>query len=280
MSSHWRQNPRSQMQPQMQSQSQPSSFENHVSFIRRQLKLNGYPFRLIPDDFILLLFTSETDTITDFQRHLYSKYGHRDYENFEFIGDTVLNFIIIRLMSELKVITTPDSGTKIKNLVTKNQTLGCLLDYKFLCNERIPGHVRYETQKTDLNKCADVFEAIIGGLYWYLDTQIKLPNAVQTIQGWLIENWPIKQIILQASRFNRITCPIPTDDQIKDARASFRTQHLGSTDIIIIDDEEGSPVQTPGSRHRQIGPVVDLSDMYMDDTRPSYEEFDPYIDLE
>ena len=235
---------RQESSPERPSQSTPSLNNSKIFFIRKQLNLNAYPFRLIPDDFILLLFTSETDIQTDFQSYLYAKYGHSNYESFEFIGDTVLNFIVIHIMIKMKVITSPDLGTKIKNMVTKNQTLGCLLDYKFLCNERTPGSNRYEKSKSNLNKCADVFEAIIGGLYWYLDTELKLPDAISVIEEWLTSNWPFKQIIFQAARFNKITCPIPSQEQLIEATQSFRRKQNFEKEVIVIDDDDDVPPQT------------------------------------
>ena len=207
---------------------------------------------------MLLLFISENNRPDDSQgrlmSHLHLEYGYRDNETFEFIGDTILNFMIVRLMMDMRVVASPDTGTKVKNLVTKNVTLGCLLDYKFLCRERFVGDARYENSKTPVNKCADVFEAIIGGLFWYLDIKLQLQDPIKFLQDWLISIWPIKSMIMEAVRFNRITCPIPTEEQLREAALSLRSQQRSPMqEIIVIDDEDERHQESRDERHEREG---------------------------
>ena len=183
------------------------SYREKIIFIRNQLKLYLTPFRDIPDDFILLLFTSQTDFPTQTQRDFQRKYGFRDYESFEFIGDSVLSMMIVRILIELDLITSPRRGHQFKQLLTNNQSLGRLLIYKGLCQERIIGSQRYEQSKSVLYRCADVFEAIIGGLYWFLHVRMRHPNAMAVMQEWFVDVWPIHQIIRGIYKDKRFQCP-------------------------------------------------------------------------
>lgn len=189
-------------------------YKSKISYIRRKLNLDRDVFIRIPDDFILLLFTSQTDIPTRFQLKAYDEYGFQDYENFEFIGDTVLSLIVVNIMIQRGLITSPGRATKIKQLLTNNRFLGTMIDYKNLCQERIPGRISYETSKSPIHICADLFESILGGLYWYLETRLKHRQTIQVLQNWYVNTWPIYDMINKIISRESITSRYPTKSRV------------------------------------------------------------------
>lgn len=178
-----------------------------IPFVRYKLNLVNPPFNEIPDDFILLLFTSKTRVLTRHQKYTEQQYGYHNYENFEFIGDTILDYLIVRILMESDLIRSPGQATYLKQLLTQNSTLGTLMKYSEVCQFRILGDPQYERSKTELNKCADLFEGILGGVFWYLEYFLKIPNAMFIIQKWLIETWSLNQILADIIQTGKLIIP-------------------------------------------------------------------------
>ena len=205
--------------------------------IRQKLNLNSAPMNRIPDDFIRLLFTSETDLPTNFQMEMESKYNTRDYEAFEFVGDTVLSYIIVNIMIEMGLINSPGNATRIKQEITRNSSLACLMQYLDLCQYRIRGGYHYESSGTEAKHCADVFESIIGGVFWYLEHQLLISNTSQILQTWLLKTWPIKECILNILQHGRFKCPSNIQHyQVSLSRSPQRKNQ--PIDIIYISDSD------------------------------------------
>ena len=215
--------------------------------VRQKLNLNSVPMNRIPDDFIRLLFTSETDSPTMFQLEMERKYNTRDYEAFEFIGDTVLSYIVVNIMIEMGLINSPGNATRIKQEITRNSSLACLMQYLDLCQYRIRGGYHYESSGTEAKHCADVFESIIGGVFWYLEHQLLIPNTSQILQTWLLKTWPIKECILNILQHGRFKCPSNIQHyQVSSSRSPQRKNqpidiiYISDEDIIYIDDSDDS----------------------------------------
>lgn len=161
-----------------------------IEEIRSRLNLNQGVFRNLPSDLLALAFIPEYPPAglvdNDFLNELQRRYGYRNYEIFEFFGDSVLDFIVVKMITEYPQITSSGFGSRIKSSIVNNKNLSCLLKEKSLC--------QYALAKPPANKpykpCADIFEAIIGILYFWLDRQ-KI-NPIPVIEQWLNDTFDIK----------------------------------------------------------------------------------------
>ena len=133
----------------------------------------------IPDDLLLLSLTKR-----GFTENL--KYGSGDYNRLEFLGDAVLDLIVGDLLFHDFSINTAGELTQIRSNIVKNISLSCLAEHKNLCGLIIP---RYEYEKD----CADLFESLIGTIYYYLKPLHENPLAF--ILYWLIEEFNFVSIV-------------------------------------------------------------------------------------
>ena len=223
----------------------------NIPLIRQRLGLNDDVFQKIPDDYILLMFTSRNQIPSRTQLELQRKYKQYDFENLEFVGDTILNYIVVKLLLDRQLISNPRDATNIKSLLTKNQNLNCLMEFKNLCRERIRGDRFYETSKPAYNLCADVFEAIIGGLYYYLYYNLKHDDALEILYDWYLATWPVNEILDTIVATGEFICPrspyVPSSRPISRSQMSRSDEEIPlpprqpirySDPIIISDDDE------------------------------------------
>lgn len=99
-------------------------------------------------------------------------------ERYEFIGDTILDFITVNMI--IRNVDVPQGDMdKIKSRVVKNETLSCLMKNEYQCSDI-----------KDTNLCADRFESIIGAMYKWLSINQKLGiNATRLIEEYLVKEW-------------------------------------------------------------------------------------------
>lgn len=176
-----------------------------IEEIKTRLNLNQGIFRNLPSDLLALAFIPEYPPAglvsNNFLNQLQTKYGYRNYEIFEFFGDAVLDFIVVKMITENPQITSSGFGSRIKSSIVNNKNLTCLMREKSLC--------QYALSPPPDNKpwkpCADTFEAIIGVLYFWLDKQ-KI-NPIPVIEEWLNETFDIRnQIINEIMSKPQMTC--------------------------------------------------------------------------
>ena len=140
-----------------------------------------------------------------FTRSSYSKqYGGGSNENFEFIGDTILGYHVVRqLYDHYGTIHSDEEGfyysfrahendfTNLKAKIVSNQTLADIIDEWDLCQYLIVGKsdIKNEVDKQEKIK-ADLFEAIIGAYAVQYKWDQEILNNIIT------KCLPIEQYIL------------------------------------------------------------------------------------
>lgn len=111
-----------------------------------------------------------------------SKYGLSNYQKMEFLGDTVLDFIITDMIYNF--FNNPGDLTSFKSKLVRNVSLICLMKSKNLCSI-----IDIEKEKD----CADFFEAIIGAIYIHLKPRHN--NPLNLIKDWLNKLFNFSSII-------------------------------------------------------------------------------------
>lgn len=107
-------------------------------------------------------------------------YSGYDLKAYSFIGDTVLDMMVMHLTLYLfPSVNTAHGFTELKSRIVKNVSLTCLMEQRQLCT----------ILNLPLDKsCADTFEAFIGITYYYL-LLIKHPEPLQVIMEWMESKW-------------------------------------------------------------------------------------------
>jgi dsRNA-specific ribonuclease len=145
------------------------------------------------DPYLLILAFTHTSGIKliskDIQRYQKQKYGYKDYEHFEYQGDRVLEIIITTYLMERKDLRKISDIQKTKEYLVSNATLKQKLERKNICSEVF---------KTSSNKkiCSDVFEAILGVLYYH-GFYVKNLNycVLNHLKDWLFDIWNIEECV-------------------------------------------------------------------------------------
>lgn len=128
------------------------------------LQLRGTVFENIDPDLLELAFIDSSVQKTlppEKRQRMVRKYGSSNYESFEFLGDAILEMIAT-------VFVLRETGIQTATLIseiTNNQSLSCMLEALGL-DQLLPAQTKM-TAKT----LGDVFEALIGVLYWHVRDQ-------------------------------------------------------------------------------------------------------------
>lgn len=159
---------------------------DNVKILRNLLLDNYAEFDDIPDDLLLLaLIKNSRQKLT----HLATTYGSSNFERIEFLGDAVLDLIVAEVLFKNFNLKTPGDLTEMKSKLVRNSSLTCLAQNKNLCSLIIS-----IDQYTVYGKnCADLFEAIIGALYYHL--QNTHPNPIKFLLFWLNNEFDYENII-------------------------------------------------------------------------------------
>lgn len=170
------------------------------------LNLNKSPF----DDIRPLLLGSafmRKAAPNPLRRAMLSEYGWGDYETLEFVGDAVLELIITKMLFEMgSVINSPGFLTRSRILLVKNSTLQCFMLHKQLCKYVRPV-LRGKDYTADHPDCADVFEAILGAVYYHLYYVKGMSDAIAITSRWLKETFDIHTIVNHILTSTRYECP-------------------------------------------------------------------------
>ena len=178
--------------------------------IRKILNLEDAIWQNLPDHLLLLAFLpAEGYNILPYQyiKLLEESSYVTSYEIYEFYGDAILQLIISKYLFDNTKIMYKSNGkpgiySKYRMAIVNNINLYCMMNKKGLCQKIISQYTM--TYK----KCADVFEAILGILYYYLDTILERDDAFTIIYNWTIETWNIKQIVSNLLNSNSTGCLI------------------------------------------------------------------------
>lgn len=159
--------------------------------IRKSLNLYDGWWNDLNDDLLTLAFIPKNSTI-ELPDYIYKKYGFRNYELLEFFGDSVLEVIVSMIVfKELTIGQTNVNQDKLKFFrreMVRNSTLYCHGIRKNIC----------EFLKKDnitIKECADVLEAIIGILYYYLYYLKNIDYAISILYDWYVHNFYIDESI-------------------------------------------------------------------------------------
>ncbi len=165
---------------------------NIILKVRRALGLNVAPWNQIPDYLLLVAFVHPDTTkhkllAEDIQKHMQETYGLVNYESFEFLGDRILEVVVTNMMLEDYILTgTPGFFTQTKAALVKNASLECYMQSKDLCKCIIG--VKTPTTK----QCADIFEAIIGIMFYHLNNSGYGYTSINYIESWLNSEFDLR----------------------------------------------------------------------------------------
>jgi hypothetical protein len=135
---------------------------SRLNIIRQALKLNQPIWQDLPDELLEIAFRpSGVVTKKNQKKLLIEKYGFYNLEPLEFLGDAVIELVATQIVWE-NFYGTPGQMTETRSDLVRNTTLYCLMNKLNLC-DLIEGKKKYS-----LKDCADIFEALIGVLYFYL----------------------------------------------------------------------------------------------------------------
>jgi hypothetical protein len=141
------------------------------------------------------------------KRAIVEQYGFSDLEKMEFIGDAVLEFVVVMIVSSLHNVKTPGDLHNLKVLLTKNITLHCFMEQYNLCSELGSDSVK-------MKQCADAFESIIGAMFIDFFYNQKLGfQSLYFISNWIKHNPTFNRFIYEAVTNKTIsTCAQPIEE--------------------------------------------------------------------
>lgn len=91
---------------------------------------------------------------------------HQDYERLEFVGDSVINFVVADLAFSIHIEMTQGDLSKLRAAIVQSKSLADkALMYHFDDYIRL-GHSLPENTRTSKRILEDVFEAFIGAMYF------------------------------------------------------------------------------------------------------------------
>lgn len=184
-----------------------SNFTEKTKRIFQQLKLENTIWKDLDPNLLLLAFIDKTGRYKlgrDLVRYLEATYGMVNYEIFEFVGDAILHMIYTILLTELRGIKSLGDINKYRELMERNITFYCYMQQKDLCGKIITTY-----PVPNWKSCADIFEAMVGILFWHGYYIKGLGYSVLTdIRIWLINVWNIDITLNNLFETNQTQCKI------------------------------------------------------------------------
>ena len=179
-----------------------SIIPKHDQVLIRKIRENlGITFDL-PDELVLIAILNEYDNDIGLKDVL-RNYGNHDNKSLAHIGDRVIELIMINMVMKMNNTCYDDLYKNITDLIS-NKTFRCLMDHKYLCE--------YITKGKYHNKaCPDLFEAIIGAIYYWYSIILKDANTLKIIETWLIDTFNFDIIV--KDWFNQGIKPCDTKQQ-------------------------------------------------------------------
>jgi hypothetical protein len=128
------------------------------------------------------------------------KYDGYSRDAFEFLGDRVLKYIQGLISFENSINKNPNNMTQFNVQLEKNYTFNCYLRHGFcdkdICN--LMGVTQLSTtsnekqEKTNSKKCADLFESLIGSIFYFYYKKKNLgeTEVFNKIRDWLYDQTP------------------------------------------------------------------------------------------
>jgi len=148
--------------------------------MRKAFGLEILPWKNMPDDLILLAQLQKSSKISNSLRNdLETKYGFTYEQPLEFLGDRIIELISVQVAFALgkRGIHSLDF---MRKQLTKNATLFCLMQSQDLCRFVEHSHTK---------QCSNLFEAIIGAMYFYLFSILKDRESFSIITNYVMEKF-------------------------------------------------------------------------------------------
>lgn len=186
-----------------------------IKEFREKTHLNEPPFDQIDDDLIFLILVNQcnfspksrspsrytrTPNLGETQKNnLYSKFGTCDSQTLEFYGDKMLGLCVSSLLMRSVFLTkTPNFLTQAMSDAVKNRTLIDIIDYMDVCVYTRKGNFKVEDYDGTFkhNACSDMFESIVGAIYYHF--YIVNPgfyDPCDICDLWISQYTPIPSII-------------------------------------------------------------------------------------
>jgi hypothetical protein len=162
---------------------------NRLMNIKQRLKLTSEPWLNIPDDLLLMAFRPSSVPISlSLRKELKSKYGMVNLEDLEFLGDAVIEFIATQIVFDHSN-GGPGFMTNRRIVFIKNTSLFCIMKTLNLCE------LNEHTGNYKIKDCADIFEALIGALYYYLYYLQKRTDYMMLLEQYVKSNFYTQDII-------------------------------------------------------------------------------------
>lgn len=158
---------------QLSTTSQNFEPNDEMTAIRKILKLDTDIWKNLPNDLIETAFRPPSVIIKkDVKKKLMDQYKLSDLETLEFLGDAVLELAATQIIFE-EFIGTPGKMTVKRQELVRNTALFCLMSRLNLCQYSARKNKPYK-----IKDCADILEAVLGALYYYLSVMQKNKEAM------------------------------------------------------------------------------------------------------
>jgi 23S rRNA maturation mini-RNase III len=154
-----------------------------MATLRQKLHLDVEPWLQLPDELLAIAFRPASVRISELEKdRLTELYTSYNLERFEYIGDAVLELAVSDILFD-EIQDGPGKLSQLRQELVRNTTLFCLMEHRGLCQ------FIEETEELRIKTCADVFEAIIGVLYFYLNyiytEEVQINSEIRLyLQKW------------------------------------------------------------------------------------------------
>ena len=134
-----------------------------AEIVKSRLKLNRPEFDDMDPYLLLLALTPEHTNLPKFtEQYLKNQYGDDSYESLEFVGDFVLDSVVVEAIYRNTNLVTRAVMDKVKSFLVRNTSLECIGKRLNIC-----------VLNVETKECADYIEALIGAAYYHLLTTGK-----------------------------------------------------------------------------------------------------------
>lgn len=165
------------------------NIRSRINKFRETLHLKNTVFEDIDDDLILLAITSSSVSLNrEIKERLMIKYGSFNYQRLEFLGDSVLQMIITKIIYDIGGLNEGEM-TKLRSAIVRNANLKRYYYAKKLC-------MTYISHEYNDKRCADIFESILGALFVYGFWRYGY-GILDHIENWILDNFQIYEDIYE-----------------------------------------------------------------------------------
>jgi hypothetical protein len=193
--------------------SQNNNQSIRLTEIKKKLNLNLEPWLNLPDDLLLMAFRPSVVPISSkLRQDLKEKYDMTNLEDLEFLGDAVIEFIATQIVFDYSK-GGPGFMTVRRIEFIKNTSLYCIMSKLNLCD------LTENRGNYKIKDCADIFEALIGALYYYLYYLEERKDYMDVIESYVKTNFYTEELINNVMDNNKPidTCKVndkQTADQV------------------------------------------------------------------